>query len=118
MYPSARSQREKGYEKGTIGELEKSPEPDLSMCDLSSLCTRLCISFRSWDTLCRHSRCRQVAGSSLALIRICYTGYYVDDNGRRINIHAGDAHKCYRRRVLHGIFDIWTTCVSALALTM
>lgn len=31
-----------------------------------------------------------------SLIRIRYTRYYVDDNGRRINIHAGNAHKCYR----------------------
>lgn len=31
-----------------------------------------------------------------SLIHIRHTRYYVDDNGPRINIHAGDAHKCYR----------------------
>lgn len=35
-----------------------------------------------------------------SLIRIRHTRYYVDDNGPRINIHAGDAHKCYRCIVL------------------
>lgn len=39
----------------------------------------------------------QVRGS---LIRVRRTRYYVDDNGPRINIHAGDAHKCYRCTVL------------------
>lgn len=51
-----------------------------------------------------------------SLIRIRYTCYYVDDNGRRINIHAGDAHKCYRRRVLHGIRCIRAVRVRTLAL--
>lgn len=59
---------------------------------------------------------RRTAGSRerTSLIRIRYTCYYVDDNGRRINIHAGDAHKCYCRRVLHGIryirvVRVWTS---------
>lgn len=40
---------------------------------------------------------RQVRGS---LIRVRHARYYVDDNGPRINIHAGDAHKCYRCNAL------------------
>lgn len=51
-----------------------------------------------------------------SLIRIRYTCYYVDDNGRRINIHAGVAHKCYCRRVLHGIRYIRVVRVRTSAL--
>ena len=42
----------------------------------------------------------RASGSRASLIRIRHTRYYVDDNGPRINIHAGDAHKCYRCIVL------------------
>lgn len=49
-----------------------------------------------WQLTCLRIIVLQVQAS---LIRIRYTRYYVDDNGCCINIHAGDAHKCYRRRV-------------------
>lgn len=49
-----------------------------------------------WQLTCLRIIVLQVQAS---VIRIRYTRYYVDDNGRRINIHAGYAHKCYRRRV-------------------
>lgn len=53
----------------------------------------------------RHERTQEhendrASGSRASLIRIRHTRYYVDDNGPRINIHAGDAHKCYRCIVL------------------
>lgn len=43
--------------------------------------------------------------SRSTLIHIRHTRYYVDDNGPRINIHAGDAHKCYRC-ILHIAYAI------------
>lgn len=58
-----------------------------------------------------------------SLIHIRHTRYYVDDNGPRINIHAGDAHKCYRcilhiaSAILRSRILCLPACLPARALT-